>query len=64
MHQKQVLREVWSDMQTLIGEHGKIVIAGGAVRDAMMNKPAKDYDVFILNNGTHASWREVGNARF
>ena len=55
----QELKETYCELNDLLGEYGKIVIAGGAVRDALMDKPFKDIDVFMLNNGVYNSWGQV-----
>lgn len=39
-------------MHGLLGEIGDVVIAGGAVRDTLMGRTPKDYDVFIINSGS------------
>ena len=44
----QTLKDMHEEMQRRLGHIGHVVIAGGAVRDAMLDRPAKDYDVFLL----------------
>ena len=43
------IEKVWKDMNSLLGDFGEIVIGGGAVRDFLMERTPKDYDIFILN---------------
>lgn len=57
-----ILKQVYAEMHEALGEIGDIVIAGGAVRDTLMGRTPKDYDVFILNSGeNYGSFTEVKN---
>lgn len=42
------LKELFTDFVPRLREFGIPVVAGGAVRDSLMNKEPKDWDVFIL----------------
>jgi hypothetical protein len=42
------IQEVYAEFNGRLESLGKIVIAGGAVRDTLMGKTPKDWDVFIL----------------
>lgn len=44
----KILQETQSKFTDILGEFGPIVLAGGCVRDNLMAKAPKDYDVFIL----------------
>lgn len=60
--QIQGLQVVLYEMQILLGNNiGEMVIGGGAVRDALLNKPPKDIDLFILSHGKGKSWGELAN---
>lgn len=55
------LKSVWEEMNELLYPFGDVVIGGGAVRDCMMSRQPKDYDIFILNTAgieTFSSVRE------
>lgn len=43
---------VYEDMEPLLRPFGKVVMAGGAVRDHLMGRTPKDFDIFVLG----ASW--------
>lgn len=45
-----MLEAVFNEFSTRLKDIGQPVIAGGAVRDHMMNRTAKDYDFFLLGN--------------
>jgi hypothetical protein len=47
-------------MQDLFKEVGQVVIAGGSVRDALMGKPYKDIDAFILSSSGE-KWRVLAD---
>lgn len=53
------LHEVWRKNQNLLKEAGTVVIAGGAVRDTLMGKTPKDYDIFILSDGRISTFTGV-----
>lgn len=42
------LKEVWSEVTELLHPFGDVVIAGGSVRDFLMGRDPKDYDIFVL----------------
>lgn len=44
-----ILEEIHGKFSEVLGEFGEVAIAGGCVRDLLMGKIPKDYDVFILN---------------
>lgn len=46
--QIQKLEEVATEFSKRLGEFGPVVIAGGAVRDSLVGRPPKDYDLFVL----------------
>ena len=46
---EDTLTKVWTEFNRRLGHLGTIVIAGGAVRDTLLNRDPKDYDVFILD---------------
>jgi hypothetical protein len=46
----QKLVEVYDFVASKLGNLGDIYIAGGAVRDTLVNKKPKDYDLYILGN--------------
>jgi tRNA nucleotidyltransferase/poly(A) polymerase len=39
---------VHSHFEPALREFGQVVIAGGAVRDHLLGRQAKDFDVFVL----------------
>jgi len=43
-----LLTEVYEEFASRLSHVGEVVIAGGAVRDFLMERDAKDYDIFIL----------------
>lgn len=43
-----MLADVWREFNIRLGSFGRVVIAGGAVRDTLMGRTPKDYDVFVL----------------
>lgn len=45
-----MLTEVYSEFTRRLGSFGTTVIGGGAVRDHLMGRKAKDYDLFLLNH--------------
>ena len=47
--EKSTLEGIYQEMSELLSPFGKVVIAGGAVRDTLMGREPKDYDVFILD---------------
>ena len=56
------IEKVWKEMNSLLGDFGDVVIAGGAVRDFLMERKPKDYDVFILNtSGYIPTFTEVAD---
>lgn len=42
------LKTVFDEFKARLSEFGHVVIAGGAVRDTLMGRSPKDYDVFVL----------------
>jgi len=44
------LFEIYNEFSKRLGEFGDIYLAGGCVRDHLMSRKAKDFDLFILNN--------------
>lgn len=48
------LSDVYEVFRHRLSGIGPVVIAGGAVRDHLMGKPAKDYDVFVLGTDFEA----------
>lgn len=42
------IEAVHSEFHQRLGKFGRVVIAGGAVRDTLMGKQPKDWDIFIL----------------
>jgi len=44
------LEEIHSVFQPILADLGQLVIAGGAVRDTLMGRTPKDYDLFILTD--------------
>lgn len=46
--QKSLLAEVHGEFSSRLSEFGTVTIAGGAVRDSLLGKMPKDFDVFIL----------------
>lgn len=51
----KTLQSVWNEMNDVLGVFGTVVIAGGAVRDSLISRVPKDYDIFILNTTGHIS---------
>lgn len=45
------LHGIWSDFSRRLGHLGAVVIAGGSVRDSLLSRQPKDYDVFVLGSG-------------
>lgn len=43
------LDEVYAEFESRLGHLGKVVIAGGAVRDTLLERTPKDFDVFVLD---------------
>lgn len=43
------LEVIYAEAVLRLGHLGQVVIAGGAVRDHLMSRAAKDYDVFVLS---------------
>lgn len=43
-----MLQDVYAEFVGRLGVFGRVVIAGGSVRDHMMDRTPKDYDVFVL----------------
>ena len=41
--------QVWLDVQKTLRTNLPIVLAGGAVRDQLLHRTPKDFDIFILN---------------
>jgi len=44
--------EVYDEFSRRLSSLGKVVLAGGAVRDFLMEQGPKDYDVFVLHSTT------------
>lgn len=42
------LHHIWSTLAAPLSQFGPVYIAGGAVRDTLMGREPKDYDVFVL----------------
>lgn len=42
------IETVYAEFNQRLSPFGKVVIAGGAVRDSLMGKQPKDYDIFVL----------------
>lgn len=40
--------DIYNEFNTRLNKFGKVVIAGGAVRDHLLGKKPKDYDIFVL----------------
>ena len=57
------LEEVHREFLVRLGHLGAVVIAGGAVRDAVMGRTPKDYDVFILGCPFNAESRDAVTER-
>lgn len=45
------LQTVYSEFNQRLSSLGRVVIAGGAVRDTLLGKPPKDWDIFVLPGG-------------
>lgn len=44
------LAAVYTEFESRLGHLGKVVIAGGAVRDYLLERTPKDFDVFVLTD--------------
>lgn len=42
------IESVWTEFNSRLADFGSVVLAGGAVRDSLLGRVAKDFDVFIL----------------
>ena len=58
-----LLRVVHDEFLRRLGHLGSVVIAGGAVRDAVMGRTPKDYDVFVLGCPFNAESRDAVTER-
>lgn len=54
---------VYREFAQRLGHIGTVVIAGGAVRDAVMGRAAKDYDVFVLGCPFNTESRDAVSER-
>ena len=45
------LHAVYSEFRARLSGFGRVVIAGGAVRDTLLGKSPKDWDIFVLPQG-------------
>ncbi len=43
-----IFERVWEVFNALLGDFGSLVVAGGSVRDQLLGREAKDFDLFIL----------------
>lgn len=59
----ELLTDVRDEFVGRLGHFGVVVIAGGAVRDAVMGRTPKDYDVFILGCPFNAESRDAVTER-
>lgn len=53
------LYRVHAEFDDRLGHLGKLVVAGGAVRDHLMGRQAKDFDLFLLNTPFTKEAREA-----
>jgi len=53
------LEEIYSVFQPILASLGQLVIAGGAVRDTLMGRTPKDYDLFILTTKREGIFEDV-----
>lgn len=53
------VRDVFDTFRPLLAPLGAIVVAGGAVRDELMCREPKDFDVFVLGAGFTKANREL-----
>lgn len=58
-----MLSDVHAEFSKRLGHLGPVVIAGGAVRDEVMGRTPKDYDVFILGCPFNAESRDAVTER-
>lgn len=52
--------EIYTEFSNRLLEFGDCYLAGGCVRDHLMNKTAKDFDFFILN---HTLWEDFKESK-
>lgn len=45
-----MLQEVFTEFDARLSDFGQVVIAGGAVRDTLLGRTPKDFDVFVLHD--------------
>jgi len=53
------LTKIREDFQEIFKDYGEVVIAGGSVRDALMEKDLKDVDIFVLSTNYKAQKKEL-----
>ena len=53
------LEHIYSIFQPILAPFGQLVIAGGAVRDTLMGRTPKDYDLFILTDYKQSIFEEI-----
>lgn len=42
------IQGVWDEFNKRLSQFGQVVLAGGSVRDHLLGRAAKDFDVFVL----------------
>lgn len=58
MNHKEKLHYIWETCNNAFKHIGPVFIAGGAPRNVLMDCEPKDYDVFILSQGTFVPHKE------
>lgn len=53
------LEHIYSIFQPILAPFGQLVVAGGAVRDTLMGRTPKDYDLFILTTYKEGIFEEI-----
>jgi len=54
-----MIKEVHNTFNEILSPFGRVVLAGGSVRDSLMDRDPKDYDIFILG-GSRIAFGEIG----
>jgi hypothetical protein len=54
-----MIKEVYHTFCEILSPFGRVVLAGGSVRDSLMDRDPKDYDIFILG-GSRIAFGEMG----
>lgn len=53
------IEDVWGHFNPILSDFGSAILAGGCVRDQLMGRAPKDFDLFILSDKKEFSFKEA-----